>query len=364
MQDPVENPNNDLRDQIKAGEYMPAANAGGITPTDQLDWSLGLHVSASNAIRVLTINDEGDAEEKGLIEALFELSEGSEVEDAKQEGKIALDIVKGDNTLSSRIDALECSYEGQSISPANYPVAPEVTTPANANYAFAAAEAANGERKVFKGEPIRGHWDVYLNGVYEATISGDTPKYKFEAAPALGSTVEFAGVGFNVNHFIIDLEDMEKSILDLTVEATTTKDDFVVEATQMTEEFKSEKAEAEKNRDEQNAMLAEEKKAAKEAQEDMEGATTVAEVEEARDAAEKSYTEVRTIQGAVRNAECSIAGYDADLAAIAKAKEANEAEYVQSIESLKSAADKAADTIAKFKQILKEHEDFGSDAEA
>ena len=357
------NPNNDLRDQIKAGEYMPAANPGGITPTDQLDWSLGLHVSASNAIRVLTINDEGDAEEKGLQEALFELSEGAEVEDAKQEGKIALDIVKGDNTLSSRIDALECSYEGQSIAAVSYPVAPAIEAPADSNFAFPAEQLADGENKEFKGQPIKGYWDVYLNGVYEATISDDTAKYTFEAAPALGSTVEFAGVGFNVKNFIESLDEIEKSIVESMDDATTSNDDFVAEATQMTEDMEAEKAETEKIREENNAKLAEEKKAAAEAEKDMDEATTVAEVEASRDSAEKSLTEARALQGAVRSAECSITGYDADLAAIAKAKAGNEAAYTEAVESLKKAADKAGDVKTKFEEILKEHEDFGAAGE-
>lgn len=361
MQDPVENPNNDLRDQIKAGGYMPAANAGGITPTEQLDWSLGLHVSASNAIRVLTINDEGDAEEKGLNEALIELSEGSEVEDAKQEGKIALDIVRGDNTLSGRIDALECSHEGQSISPASYPVAPEVTTPDNSNYAFAAQEAADGENKEFKGEPVRGHWDVYLNGVYEATIQGGTPKYAFESAPALGSTVEFAGVGFNIPTFIDTLGDIEKAILDGFTKASKVNDEFVLEATQIQEELEAEKSETEKVKDENQAKLSEEKETAEKAEQDMEEANTVAGVEAARDEAKKALTEIRSISGAIRNADCSINGYEGDLAAIAKAKESNTADYTVAVESHKAAAEKTADMKAKFEEMLKE---FLGDPEA
>lgn len=213
MQEP--NENNELRDEILGGEYNAPARPGMINPDKQMNWSLGLPAEQSEAIEVMIINDAGDAERMGLISALFALSQGDKVEDARQELAIVLGYKEADKTI--RIDMANFHRETETPSYESW-VGESLPTKAEIADEFGEHPSAfecDGERTEFKpGKAYKGDFIVFVNGV-ETSFINDGFSVTLDRAPETGSDVKFIGTSSYIDERIKAV----KEVIALTTEA-------------------------------------------------------------------------------------------------------------------------------------------------
>ena len=358
MQEP--NNNNELRDQILGGEYQSKERPGMINPDEQMNWSLGLAAEQSEMIEVMTIDNDGNAVRKGLITALFDLSQGTEVEDAKQEGEITLGYKEGDKEI--RISIAPAANGAVVPSHAfEVPAIPAAPVAAEGYEAYGAAEDCDGERTGFKTKAaVKGDWTVYVNGVESGFVKNGF-SIDLDRAPEASSDVRFIGHFSSIEVRISNGEE-HIAILKQLGEDVTKKYEAKIDQLKTTaDELSDEKTDTEEALAAKKSEVSEFKQSYLKHREEMESGETVSDVDAAVKAAvetlrtlEEAEIAEKALTGDLENYVTMIAENDNALLESNSNKLAFDSELTKNV-------DKTQDALEKAREDKKGWDDFGAD---
>lgn len=352
------NNNNELRDQILGGEYQSPKRDGMINPDEQMNWSLGLAAEQSEMIEVMTIDNDGNAVRKGLITALFDLSQGTEVEDAKQEGEITLGYKEGDKEI--RISIAPAANVAVVPSDAfEVPAIPAAPVDAEGYQSYGAAEECDGERTGFKTkEAVKGDWTVYVNGVESGFVKGGF-SIDLGRAPEASSDVRFIGHFSSIEERISNGEEHIAILKQVGADVTAKYEAKMAALKNTADELAGEKTDTEANLAAKKSEIAEFQQTYLKNREEMESAKTVSDAVKAVDSAVETLSTLeeaeiagKALKGDLENYERMIAENDKALLESNSNKSAFDSELSINV-------DKTQGDLEKAREDKKVWDEFG-----
>ena len=320
----------ELRDAIVAGTDVtsPVSFPGKVTLNQLNAFSGTLHPEALTNFMTLKVLADGSVEETNVAKLLIDLQSGSGVEDAKEEALIDARRAEADVNIRAQLIQLGNAIQLNNLPAIDYSLIEKpdysYSFARDARGVLASAEAADGERTIFKPltfaisskKPL-----VFLNGVlvkngflFEgdemevSTVNGLAYSVEFATAPQEGSKVEFY-----FDDAVIDGDDERADVITKLADFNTSHSDFVnakegsINTLQMLRASEqSNIATYQASAQEKNSQIADKIEEIDNAKSDLEAASTVGAVGSIKSSIETLYSELEGLKYDLAGFEFSI----------------------------------------------------------